>query len=651
MTDFRRFLCLTFGIALLALPAWGSHSTDTYVFRTLLSPANEVPPVAIDASGVALVFVHVVRDARGQITGGTVDFQVDYRFPGEVELTGLHIHPGVAGVNGPVTVSSGLAATQSAATGSIFRSVAVPASLTAAFDTLVGVLNNPGAYYVNLHTRVNPGGVIRGQLQPADVLFLRGRMLPGNEVPAITNLDADASANIVVYATRDGNGAITSGSVLFDVGFRHPEAVDITGLHIHHPGAAGVNAPVRINPNVARFSHPGGSARITRMATVEPTNADGLAAMETLFRDPSQAYVNLHTSVWPGGAVRAQLERTEAITFRTHLSPDNEVPPVTGVSAAGAHKLTLHVTRDSSGQITAGTVVFDSSVEFPSPVEFTGFHVHQSPAGVNGGVVIDSGLSGTNRASSDSGNVYRIVDIGETNTNAVNALRGLVGDPSGFYTNMHTPENPGGVIRGQLAMPGEPDLQLTLDPGYYVVEVTTASGQPGGFWGMVAATNGAFSGGFNLGGGLGVNGLPGFGAFVLHEPRSVTLNLNAQALPGEAGPQVRMRLLSGGDPVTGTSSATLSRTLQAGFHVVEILNTAGAGTFQLRMDAGVLRDGAIAGGFVGPGIVGFGAFNVGARQTVTIRLFGKNFYTPFGAGNLAVAVKNHATGVVFGRAQ
>ena len=38
----------------------------------------------------------------------STDFNVTYRFPARFELTGLHIHSGRAGENGPVTIDSAI---------------------------------------------------------------------------------------------------------------------------------------------------------------------------------------------------------------------------------------------------------------------------------------------------------------------------------------------------------------------------------------------------------------------------------------------------------------------------------------------------------------------------------------------------------------
>lgn len=144
-----------------------SPSTLPLVFSAVLRPANEVPPVSnAESGGVGAVQVtfNPTRDAAGVITGATADFYFQASgFPGTTTVVGAHIHPGVAGVNGPVIISTGLTAaspfTLANGTGEFRASgVRVDAALAQA------IINNPAAFYFNIHSPLNPGGFARGQL-------------------------------------------------------------------------------------------------------------------------------------------------------------------------------------------------------------------------------------------------------------------------------------------------------------------------------------------------------------------------------------------------------------------------------------------------------------------------------------------------------
>jgi len=137
------------------------------VFTALLSPANEVPPIGNAESvarGAVQITLNATRDSSGAITAATADFHVQLTgLPAGTVYTGAHIHPGVAGINGPVIVNTGLSTGPPVSFASNtaiwdFRGIAVPAA------TAQLIVNNPSAYYFNVHTVSNPGGVARGQL-------------------------------------------------------------------------------------------------------------------------------------------------------------------------------------------------------------------------------------------------------------------------------------------------------------------------------------------------------------------------------------------------------------------------------------------------------------------------------------------------------
>jgi hypothetical protein len=144
-----------------------SPSDSPFVFTTVLRPANEVPPVANAESGgtgTVQITILAARDAGGSTSGGTADiiFQLS-GFPGPLTIVGAHIHPGVAGVNGGVVVSTGLTAGGPTVfpngTGE-FRASGIPVNAA----TLQSLVDNASAFYFNVHSPLNPGGFARGQL-------------------------------------------------------------------------------------------------------------------------------------------------------------------------------------------------------------------------------------------------------------------------------------------------------------------------------------------------------------------------------------------------------------------------------------------------------------------------------------------------------
>ena len=141
---------------------------------------------------------------------------------------------------------------------------------------------------------------------------------------------------------------------------------------------------------------------------------------------------------------------TGPIVFTAQLSPANEVPPITGPESSGRGfaLITFNVPRDNSGAITgAGTATFEIQTSgFPDGTIARAAHIHPGAAGVNGGVLVDTSLTAADPITMGAGNVTRTLTAAITQTNASN----IVANPAGFYFNVHTVNNGGGVMRGQL---------------------------------------------------------------------------------------------------------------------------------------------------------------------------------------------------------
>jgi hypothetical protein len=143
----------------------GPSTTDPIFVATLL-PANEVPPVTnADSSnhGNAQITLLLQKDATGALTGANATFDVVLtNFPPNTPLVGAHIHRAPVGVNGPIVVSTLLAAgevTLVDGSGSFTKS-----SISVPVATVQDLMANPSGFYFNVHTALNPGGASRGQL-------------------------------------------------------------------------------------------------------------------------------------------------------------------------------------------------------------------------------------------------------------------------------------------------------------------------------------------------------------------------------------------------------------------------------------------------------------------------------------------------------
>lgn len=494
-------LLLTLSASFLA-----AQTSETIPFRAVLLPSNEVPAININASGAATIWLHVVRDAQGRVVTASTDFNVTYQFPGEIRITGLHIHRGRAGENGPVTIDSGIRGAEpvvdTAGRGTINRQGFTAASNAAGLETVNGMLTDPAGFYANLHTTENPGGVIRGQLQRAEMRVLMTELSPRNENPAIDS-PASGVGSIIALATRDSNGTVTSGQVIFDANYTgFPEGTAFTGFHIHD-GEAGVNGPVTINTGMqggvnAVPANPAGG-NLHYEVEVPVANAAALKTLNALYTAPLTQYMNLHTVANPGGVIRGQLRTTDAMRFPVTMLTSNEVPAV-ALDASAPGTFTLHSIRNGEGNVIGGVAIFDVNYRFPGETTFTGLHIHNGKAGENGPVTIDSGLRAASPvASADGmGNIYRTVTV--SNQTGLATANSLAANPENHYINLHTTVNPGGVVRSQLApaMTGAPRVDAVISSVSDPARKTVA---PGGLMTIFGANLGRagadIGGGFN----------------------------------------------------------------------------------------------------------------------------------------------------------
>ena len=158
---------LAIAVTVLAIGAAGcgsksttTPSSDLVVFNVPLSALNENPPITnaeSTARGTAVITINKVTNM--------IDFEVSLNsFPAGSAVNIAHIHgPAPRSGNAGILVGTGLTAGNVALTNGAgtFRFPAVQA--TAAQVTQI--LGAPDQHYFNVHTTLNGGGAIRGQLQ------------------------------------------------------------------------------------------------------------------------------------------------------------------------------------------------------------------------------------------------------------------------------------------------------------------------------------------------------------------------------------------------------------------------------------------------------------------------------------------------------
>src|SRR5207249_359234 len=135
--------------------------------------------------------------------------------------------------------------------------------------------------------------------------------------------------------------------------------------------------------------------------------------------------------------------------FTADLKPSNEVPPITTpeASCSGKGTFTLTTTKDASGTITAANALFETDITgCPTSTAINIGHIHKGAAGVNGNVVVNSGLAaGELTLAAGAGKINKTQPVVDP------ALAtDIIANPANYYMNWHSTLAPGGVIRGQL---------------------------------------------------------------------------------------------------------------------------------------------------------------------------------------------------------
>lgn len=262
-------------------------------FEAQLAGGNEVPPVDTDAFGSCV----------GILSGLDSPAMVDLSFELSCEHNvsnpiAAHIHRGFAGENGPVIFD--LSSDDDDLSDSIQATWE-----DIDFEHAIRLI--AGGHYVNIHTAAHPGGVIRGQLlvvqpdedEPERMTFpLEGQQ----EVPAVST-SADGSC-VAWLETEPSEFAGQEGTL--DLFCEHT-VENPTAAHIHL-GDRGVAGPILIDL--------GGPESPMVVEDIELDSVQ-LGQLRT-----GDLYVNVHSTEFPGGEIRGQMDHCLASKTRLCLLGD-----------------------------------------------------------------------------------------------------------------------------------------------------------------------------------------------------------------------------------------------------------------------------------------------------------------------------------------
>jgi hypothetical protein len=151
------------------------------------------------------------------------------------------------------------------------------------------------------------------------------------------------------------------------------------------------------------------------------------ALVAAILVSPATFYVNVHTTEFPGGAIRGQLTGTSTASFGWIVALD-----LKGTSEPNAKGTAVVRIRKEAGQVCYR--LHAENVTLPTVAA----HIHRGGAGTNGPVVVPFTAPGAD------GNASGCTPA------AASLLDEIIGNPPGFYVNVHTKEHPGGAIRAQL---------------------------------------------------------------------------------------------------------------------------------------------------------------------------------------------------------
>jgi hypothetical protein len=371
------------------------------------NPGGEIRGQVLPA-GIAVVYAELSSaqqvpslDTRGEglaaltldESGASVSIHVNTRSLNDASAA--HLHNGFGGVNGPVEIA-------------LIQDGGNPAHWFAEQQALSGAQLDAilaGGTYINVHTPANPGGEARGQVVPDDIDFLFGFLGGNQSVPAV------ATAATGTYAVTANSAAGTVVAHVITSGVD-----DATAAHLHD-GFAGNNGGVAIGlsqdpMDVARWSAVGAAI-----------DAAQLAALRA-----GRYYVNVHTPANPGGEIRGQVTAESIEVLFTNMTGGQQVPSNASAASAIVASTVDHETGDVTVHLRATGV--DTA---------TAAHVHLGFAGENGGVQIglvqDGGDPGHWSAEG--------AQLDEAGLDSYRAGQ--------LYVNLHTPANPAGEIRGQIA--------------------------------------------------------------------------------------------------------------------------------------------------------------------------------------------------------
>jgi hypothetical protein len=366
-------------------------------YSGMLNAEQEVADVESDATGLATFNLSK--------NGEEVNyFVVVEGLTGPIQMA--HLHNAPAGVDGPVIVNL-----MSGIEGNVISGSFDPTE----FDGLLEAMS-AGEIYINVHTEEFPAGEIRGQLDLQEMLMHDAYLNVEQEIPAPMGTSANGLAVVGLNYTLD--------TLFYDVqleGLTGP----LTGAHFHD-GALGETGDVLIG-----ITNDIDANRINGFVTGAVLTNENIVKFLS-----GGIYLNVHTDMNPAGEIRGQVYKLIREGYTYELTGDQEVPSVT-TDAYGSGIASID--RD---QTNVHFMMAYNDLTGPQTMA----HFHSAPMGENGPVIFTLNPFFDQSETFDAAFGYW-TDMDETPFDAAAAESFREGQ---VYVNIHTEENPGGELRGQV---------------------------------------------------------------------------------------------------------------------------------------------------------------------------------------------------------
>ena len=250
------------------------------------------------------------------------------------------------------------------------------------------------------------GAAARSQ---ATTIRIAANMTAANETPTPKGDVSGAHGTFTATLTKSATGAEMSWRLEFS-----GLSGNAIAAHVH-VAARGVAGPVRV-PLCAPCT--------SGMTGTSPVDATVLDAIQT-----DRAYVNVHTPTNPAGEIRDQVSIVASV--KTTLRAGPERPKPKGKVGRARGTFTATVTKNGTSAVIAWRLTFRKLSG-----RAIAAHIHSGARGKAGPVIVPLCApckSGAHGRVTVNASVLTALEAGRT------------------YVNVHTPKNPNGEIRGQLA--------------------------------------------------------------------------------------------------------------------------------------------------------------------------------------------------------